>query len=300
MPPHPTRHPGAKRIVAVGDIHGDLSALKQTLQVAQVINNKGDWIGGETVLVQTGDVLDRGDDEQEIIDFLDQLRLKARAKKGDIIELLGNHETMNVMGDLRYVTPGGYKDFEDVPDLKLKDARLARLPQHARPRMAALMPGGPYAKRLAQHNVVGVVGETLFVHGGILPSHVEYGLDKINTQVRRWMLGAGSMPQIVRGQTSPLWVRIFSSKTDEQACAVLTQVLTLAKVKRMVVGHTPQLQGPTQACQGRVWRVDVGMAKHYGGKPAALEIRGDKVTVLTANAVMFKDAKKLAPAQKTP
>ncbi len=52
------------------------------------------------------------------------------------------------------------------------------------------------------------------------------------------------------------------------------------KVTRMVVGHTVQARGVTSACEGKVWRIDVGIAKHYGGKPAALEIKGDQLTVL--------------------
>ena len=48
----------------------------------------------------------------------------------------------------------------------------------------------------------------------------------------------------------------------------------------MVVGHTVQREGITSACDEKVWRIDVGLARLYKGKPAVLEIRGDTVRKL--------------------
>ena len=279
----PYKKDNAYRVVAIGDVHGDMSALVNALELAGLIDKNKKWAGAETVLVQTGDLLDRGDDEQAIIDLLDELRPQARAAGGDVFELLGNHETMNVKGDLRYVTPGGFTDFEDVPGLNLDDERLARLPAMARARAAALFPGGPYARRLASHNTIGVVNGTVFVHGGVLPMHVEYGLDKINAEVSDWMRGEGAFPVVMQGQNSPLWTRLYSQSESAASCEVLAQTLDKIGAKRMVVGHTPQMHGITSACGGKVWRIDVGMASHYGGQAAALEIIGDEVKVLTSS-----------------
>lgn len=33
------------------------------------------------------------------------------------------------------------------------------------------------------------VGDTMFVHGGVLPGHVDYGLDRINRENHEWMTG---------------------------------------------------------------------------------------------------------------
>ena len=55
-------------------------------------------------------------------------------------------------------------------------------------------------------------------------------------------------------------------------------VLDAVGVSRMVVAHTVQPQGINSACNGQVWRVDVGMSAHYGGSAAGLEIVGDYVT----------------------
>jgi hypothetical protein len=61
---------------------------------------------------------------------------------------------------------------------------------------------------------------------------------------------------------------------------MLERVLRAVDAKRMVVGHTPQQMGITSGCNGRVWRIDVGLARYYGGPVQALEIQGDQVRVL--------------------
>src|SRR5690242_4946969 len=100
---NPWRRPATGRVVAVGDLHGDLTATRAALRVAGVFDPHDSWIGGTTTLVQTGDVLDRGDDEQAIIDLLERLETEAAAAGGAVIWLLGNHELMNAAGDFRYV-----------------------------------------------------------------------------------------------------------------------------------------------------------------------------------------------------
>ncbi len=65
-----------------------------------------------------------------------------------------------------------------------------------------------------------------------------------------------------------------------RACDVLGKALATLAVKRMVVGHTVQKGGITSACDGKVWRIDVGLAAHYGGRPEVLEIAGDEVRPL--------------------
>lgn len=274
----------SERVVAIGDVHGDLSALKRTLRLAGLTNEQGAWTGGEAVMVQTGDVLDRGDDEQEIIDYLDALGLEASAAGGQIIELLGNHETMNVAGDMRYATPKGFEDFADAPgvDMESGDERVKSFPMPARARIMAFRPKGPYAMKLAQHKVVAVVNDSMFVHGGILPQHVTYGLDRLNDEVSQWMRGEARNPkEVTSSENSPLWTRQFSGPDTSVHCDELTGMLKGLGLKRLVVGHTPQLNGITQECDGQVWRVDVGMSAHYGGAPGALEITQGEVRVLS-------------------
>ncbi len=281
-PPVKTRVKGAPRIVAFGDVHGDLQATLAALRLAGAIAADGEtWIGGSLVLVQTGDQLDRGDDERAILELFDRLADEAAAAGGAFYILNGNHELMNAAGDLRYVTPGGFADFARVPDLPLNDPKFASVPEVVRPRFAAFAPGGPYARMLAKRPTVLVVGDTVFAHGGVLPEHVSYGLEKINQEIQRWLLGqTDTPPAIASGETSPVWTRDYSMEPDASDCATLDRALAAIPAKRMVVGHTVQIEGVKSACGGKVWLVDVGMAKHYGGSPSVIEIVGDTVNVL--------------------
>lgn len=278
-----TRYPAPSRLVAVGDVHGDLAATVEVLRLAGLIDEEHHWSGGDTVLVQTGDQLDRGDDEVEILALLDRLEAEAAQSGGFVHVLNGNHELMNVLGDFRYVTPAGFTAFERF-QFDTSDRRLQQWPASQRARLAAMVPGGPFARRFATRNVVVIVGETVFVHGGVEPEYAAQ-VEAINRQTRALLRGDGGDSSEVIGQlmapNGPIWSRRFSQpQVAPEDCAALDTTLTTLGVKRMVVGHTVQTHGVSSQCDQEVWRIDVGMARHYGGRPAALEIVGDVVRVL--------------------
>jgi hypothetical protein len=270
------------RIVAFGDVHGDLEATRSALRLAGAIDVEDRWIGGELIVVQTGDQLDRGGDEQAILDLFERLRVESAAAGGAFHALLGNHELMNAKGDLRYVTDEGFADFAVAVEYDPNDPRLAEFEPRERARMAALLPGGPYAHLLAQRQVILRVGDILFVHGGVLPDHVTYGIDLINRETQAWLRGEADRPDVLQGSESPQWTRLYSDEPDSQACEVLAEVLSGLEATRIVMGHTIQDEGISSACEGRAWLIDVGMAAHYGGPVEVLEIIGDSVSVLRA------------------
>lgn len=278
------RRPEPARIVAIGDLHGDLTATRRVLRLAGAIDADDRWVGGALVVVQTGDQLDRGDDEQAILDLITRLEDEARRAGGAFIALNGNHEIMNVLGDFRYVTAAGAHDFDGVAGARLDAPALGAVEAELRGRAAAFVPGAPYALRLAQRHIVAIVGSTAFVHGGILPEHVP-GLAQLDADVQALLRGElqgdpGPVVDAIMNPQAPVWTRDFSSTEDPEVCARLGQSLTALGVTRMVVGHTVQKEGIRSACDDRVWRIDVGLAAHYGGPTQALEIRGDTVTVL--------------------
>lgn len=137
------RFPAAPRVVAIGDLHGDMASTRAALRLAGAIDEKEHWSGGPLVVVQVGDELDRGDDERAIVDLFDRLIEEATRAGGSVHALNGNHEIMNVAGDFRYVTQGGYKDFGGVSGLSGLDGRLQGVAPEARARAAAFLPGGP-------------------------------------------------------------------------------------------------------------------------------------------------------------
>ena len=67
----------AQRIVAVGDVHGNVDGFSAIPQSASLLDGDGHWAGGDATLVQTGDFTDRGDDVRAAMELL--IRLEAEA-----------------------------------------------------------------------------------------------------------------------------------------------------------------------------------------------------------------------------
>ena len=67
-------HRSVHRIIAVGDLHGDFAAWRDIARAAGLVDTDGNWAGKDTVLVQTGDAVDRGPDSLKIIDDLMRLQ----------------------------------------------------------------------------------------------------------------------------------------------------------------------------------------------------------------------------------
>ncbi len=264
----PARFPAPARLVAIGDLHGDLAAARSALRAAGAIDARDHWIGGALWIVQTGDILDRGDDEQAIVDLFARLEIDAHAAGGAVIVLNGNHELMNASGDFRYVTPGGMRDWEDVPNLDT--SKLGAVPVSARARVASLVSGGVYARRFAQHNVIAIAGDTVFSHAGVLGDWVTH-LDDANLAARCFLDGdIHTPPAVATAEDGPLWTRAIGG--DQPDCAAVKAALGKLGLARMVIGHTVQAHGMASACDGALWRIDVGLAKLYGGPIEVLEV----------------------------
>lgn len=279
MVPPPFHHLEAPRVVAFGDVHGDLRAARAALQLAGATDEAGHWIGGALVVVQIGDQLDRGNDEREILEWFERVADEADAAGGAFYPLIGNHEVMNVSGDLRYVTFDGFAEFDDERRALPPEAQAT--PRDRQGRVAAFVPGGRYARLIARHNLVMQVGDSLFVHGGLRPQDVEYGLDRINRETQAWMRGETPQPGILQDWDGPIWTRYLSySPVDDQSCADLDALLAATGARRLVVAHTVQINGITHDCNEQIWRVDTGMAAYYGGPTQVLEIVGDQVSIV--------------------
>lgn len=270
----------ATRIVAIGDLHGDLDSTVKALRLAGAIDENGHWSGGDLQLVQTGDQLDRGDQEEAILLLLDRLQDEARAAGGAVYLLNGNHELMNARPDLRYVTEGGFVDFQDAVTIAHEDSLLLAHSPEQRARVAAFRPGGPFALMLAERPLVLIIEGNVFVHGGVLPMHLDYGLDRLNQEVSDWLLGKGQPPDFIHTSQSPTWTRNYSDEVEADDCQQLTEVLERLGAVRMIVGHTVQEEGIGPRCGGKVWCIDSGLAEYYGARIEVLEIDGDEIKVL--------------------
>jgi len=246
---------------------------------AGAVDDSWAWVGGALVVVITGDILDRGDDDLEVMKTIDRVRKEASGSGGAVHLLVGNHEAANVDWKFIEVSAMGFADFNgEVSAAELSSPDLARLPPERRARAAAFRPGAKWALWLSQNPAVLVVGDTVFVHGGLRPDHVRHGIGRVNKKIRDWMLGrAKHRPAKLIGSEGPLWIRDYSKDTGKKECAQLDKVLKMLGATRMVVGHTIQPH-INSACEGKVWRIDTGMnPEHFKGPIEVLEIKGDSV-----------------------
>jgi hypothetical protein len=209
------------RVVAVGDVHGDYDAFVAILQKAGLIDEKLHWVGKNTTLVQTGDYLDRGSKCREVMDLLMALEVEAPLKGGRVITLMGNHEAMNIMGDLRYAD-AMYPEFVDKSSARRRQAAFddfldwqgshaglggmatqaghastateavwfAKHPLGYVEQREAMSPTGNYGRWLRERPAVVQIGTTLFVHGGISPDLITFNwkpeaiAERVRSQVK--------------------------------------------------------------------------------------------------------------------
>jgi hypothetical protein len=174
-----------QRVVAIGDVHGDFDAFVAILQRARLIDPSNRWSGGNAVLVQTGDFLDRGPKARAVMDLLMSLQKDAPRQGGRLIVLMGNHEAMNIYGDLRYVTEADYASFADSrPDSRRAKAdALPPRPVGFVERCAAFGPDGRYGKWLRSLPAIARVNDSIFVHGGITPDISSESIEKLNDAI---------------------------------------------------------------------------------------------------------------------
>lgn len=201
----PWRLDAAERVVAISDVHGAYDGMLRTLQSAGVIDAEQSWAAGDTHLVITGDMVDRGADSRKVMDLVMKLEQQAAQSGGAVHLLLGNHEVMNLVGDLRYVARGEYAAFAEEEDagerarwfeqFRAANTGVAneetlrsdfdnKAPPGFFAHRRAFRPDGHYGRWLLQKPLVLVIGDTAFVHGGLSPLIAELGLDGVNTRLR--------------------------------------------------------------------------------------------------------------------
>ncbi len=175
--------PAAPRVVAVGDIHGDFDAFAAILQRAALLDTNRHWSGRDATLVQTGDFLDRGPKSRAVMDLLMRLQKEASRQGGRVLVLLGNHEAMNMFGDLRYVTESDYASYVDDKSESRRKASGASVPLGFVEHREAFGPGGKYGKWLRSLPAIVKVNETIFLHGGLKVDFASWKVDQINEAV---------------------------------------------------------------------------------------------------------------------
>jgi hypothetical protein len=322
-----------ERVVAVGDIHGAFDKFAAILQAAKLVDPRNRWIGDRAVLVQTGDILDRGADSRRVIDLLRRLERDAQEAGGRVVSLLGNHEMMRIVDDFRYVSPGEVEAFKDRDSEAYRESVLTISAERAAQRAKAegraydaaafreqflkevpvgmiemrqaFGPQGDYGKWIRQRATVARINGVLFLHGGISPDVASLGCAGINAAVRKEMASVPAAAEQLKsfmslGETGPLWYRGLATDPEEALATTLPAILDQMQARAIVVGHTTVLPGRigTRA-GGRVIQIDTGMLNgdfYKGGVPSALEMRGETLTAVYLDRRLMVGTLPQAPA----
>ncbi len=210
----PAKVPAEPRepVIAIADVHNAFDNFVAILLRTGLIDKQNHWAGGKTTFVQVGDLLDRGPKPREVMDLMMALEKEAPQAGGRVVSLLGNHEVMNIMGDLRYVAPANYASFADrkseerqkaayeeylkwrgshasliaeLPQpMELTEAEwMARHPAGFVEQREAFGPKGEYGEWLRGHDAVAEIDGVIFLHGGIHPDLANVKLDAMNKRI---------------------------------------------------------------------------------------------------------------------
>jgi hypothetical protein len=300
----------APRVVAVGDVHGAYENLVSILRFAGLVGEKDRWAGGKAHLVQTGDLLDRGKDARKVLDLLMRLEGEARKAGGRVHALLGNHEVMNILGDLRYVNAEEYEAFrtpdseayreaflrsaadrakarakaagEPFDERAFREKFLGEVPLGFVERTRAFSAAGRYGKWLRERPVMVKVNGVVFVHGGLTPEVAALGCDAVNGTVRREITDdvektlKDPLATLAAGESGPLWYRGLAKEDEVALLPSVERVLQALGARAVVVGHSVTGTGRIHArFGGRVVGIDIGMGEVYGAHLGALEVGPD-------------------------
>lgn len=295
------------RIVVLGDLHGDWKATILSLKKAKLIDNNLKWIGGNAILVQLGDQvdrcrLDRGpchmknatlNDEasdMKILKFFTKLHENASKKGGAVYSILGNHEVMNVDGDFRYVSHKNLMEFSK--DGSIEDG--------IKNRKEEFKPGNEIANFLAcTRKTALVIGSNLFIHAGIVPQiALKYNVNDINRIIALYLFDELKDSNkysdlLINAKTSPYWTRLLGNLNRvnnkeyiDKVCdnvfkkGVLSNLLGEEEnhsIERIFIGHTPQLmKGINTMCNNRIYYVDVGVSTAFDGYDPSISINNKR------------------------
>lgn len=292
----PSILPACARVIVMGDIHGDYELAINYFKLGNLIrieNNIIKWVGHDTIVVQVGDQIDRcrpignmtcehehttyNDEASDIkiLNLFTNLDIQARKHGGMVISLFGNHELMNSMGQLNYVSREGIKEFEHYKDINNPNIYFGSAIEA---RIHAFAPGNEYGKFMGCTRLPAVIiGSNLFVHAGIIDHLVQYlninkkeDIESINISIKKWLLGVldrSTVDELVSSSKhSMFWTRILGSippnvDYDDPMCASnIGEVLKIFKINNIIVGHTPQSfmysDGINSTCSNKIFRVD--------------------------------------------
>jgi len=267
-----------RSIVVISDIEGNFDALYSLLLSNKIISSDFEWTFNDNDLVILGDATDKGPNVTQCLWLIYHLEYKAQMQGGKVHYLLGNHELMNLLSDVRY-----------VPDKYLALAqRISGVNDMVEAYRVLLNHNSVLVDWIKTRNCMEKIGDSLLVHAGISPEFLyqELSIQQTNSILHRYLNNEYVDPVLVEaviGGLGPLWYRglVRSStrtetyeKVDE---AFIDQVLEFYGIKRIVIGHT-LVDHVSSDYHGKVWRVDfLHSQERFSKKSEALLIENDNL-----------------------
>ena len=255
-------HKMPSKLLVISDIEGNFKGFRKLLQANKVIDANFNWTFGDGHLLLGGDFVDRGDQVTEVLWLIYSLEEKAKKAGGYVHYVLGNHEIMNMSGDLRYLNA------KYVENAKLMNQHYVTL----------YGKDSELGRWLRSKNIMEKIGDQVFVHGGISSNvtHMDFDIKDINNKSRGFYddtLFVYPDPRIdtLYSDLGPFWFRGYYVKPDSAIDTQIAETLKKYKVSHVVTGHTVVADTVSMWYGGRVFNTDV---HHAGGHSEALLIEG--------------------------
>lgn len=271
-----------KRIIVIGDLHGDYQALISILKMTNLINENLQWTGGKTIVVQVGDTLDskrpdllmdsvykNSPEELKLFNFIDSLNIEARKQGGKVISILGNHELYTFYLDRNEGIDFSEKYVKEVDRNSYRKLGYSRWDYYS--------PGNPGSIRLAKTRpLLHKEGKFLFVHGSPTVEFIKSAqrkngkidINAVNKNVSDWLLGKREAPEYMSDYSNinPLFNRDLSQgKMSREDCKMYSGYLKhFDGIEYIIMGHTVH-DSINSVCNDKFIRTDVAMSRAFGG-----------------------------------
>ena len=248
-----------EKLYILGDLHGDLENTKKALKKAGLIDQNNQWIKQNCKLIQMGDQVDAvcrrrenkicnsiSNFDVDVVYFMEEMAHQAEQLNSKVISILGNHEIMNIQGDLRFVSPN---------DIKRIGGRSERI--------KLFQPGSELCKLLSNRPIIYQYNGYIFCHGGLSMSMLEKNsIQEMNIQTKKWLLNQIEQPEFLKDEDSPIWSRKFALDMGSQD--ELNQILKKTKSTKIFVGHTV-VDKIKSKYDNKFWLSDVGISSTFPG-----------------------------------
>lgn len=196
-------------VYVVGDVHGAYHEIHGMLTKAEIIDADDNWKAGSAHFVSLGDLVDRGPSSRKVMDLFMKLQEQAEAAGGKLHVVLGNHEVMNLVGDLRYVSDEEYAEFAGDEDAALReqkyqnylkrqqmadtsDSKAAfekQFPSGFFAHRAAWAADGQYGRWVLSLPFVIKVNDQIFAHAGVSKALKGKSLIDLNQELKQILTG---------------------------------------------------------------------------------------------------------------